>query len=122
MARRIGWYQTPHDQRIRIERAKARAKTEPEPDPLPPETTEERREAKRFYCSKAWVRVRDWKRQTNPLCERCYRKGRITAMSEVHHLKPRRSHPALALDSENLVSLCTTCHLQVEPRRGGGHF
>lgn len=35
----------------------------------------------------------------------------------VHHVKPRKEHPELALDVDNLVSLCDRCHDAAHPEK-----
>lgn len=84
------------------------------------------REAKHFYNSKAWkikrveilkrdrfecqdcrARLKQAQEQGNVLtgAERVIRRA-----EEVHHKLELREHPELALDDDNLVSLCTQCH------------
>jgi len=48
--------------------------------------------------------------QNSPLCFDCYKKNIYTAANEVHHIKKLREHPELKYDSENLMSLCKSCH------------
>ncbi len=74
------------------------------------ERGKDRQADKDFYKSKPWLRLRDLKRQRNPLCEDCLAEGRTVLMAEVHHIKSRKTHPELALDLENLRSLCSSCH------------
>jgi 5-methylcytosine-specific restriction enzyme A len=71
---------------------------------------EKRRVDKRFYSSEAWRRLRAYKLVSDPLCEDCKDQGLITAASEVHHRIKRKASPELAMDLDNLVSLCTPCH------------
>ena len=37
----------------------------------------------------------------------------------VHHIKPRRDYPELALVDSNLISLCDECHNKMHPEKGG---
>lgn len=70
-----------------------------------------------FYQSQAWRRLRLLALQRdNYLCQECLRKKRITRATEVHHVKPIADFPALALDLDNLESLCWDCHEQTKPR------
>lgn len=69
-----------------------------------------------FYCSAAWIKLRDYKRQQNPLCEECERQGRVRAMHAVDHIRPRREWPELELEYDNLQSLCEHCHNAVKQR------
>ena len=68
------------------------------------------REAKRFYDSVAWKRVRRLKLATAPLCERCQSRGLTVVADQVHHKQELRDRPDLALDVANLESLCRCCH------------
>ena len=61
-----------------------------------------------------WQKVRAIKLQTDPLCEKCKSMGRIIGASEVHHIKPIRTHPELCYVIENLMSLCVPCHRQLD--------
>lgn len=68
------------------------------------------REAKRFYDSTPWRKLRAWKLATDPLCERCKASGQYVAGSHVHHRVERSEAPDLALDETNLETLCHSCH------------
>ena len=63
-----------------------------------------------------WQKVRKMKIDTNPLCERCKKKGRVVVAKLVHHKdrNPRNN------SQENLESLCVPCHEEEhkEERRG----
>ena len=70
-----------------------------------------------FYHTGAWRRLRLLALQRdNYLCQECLRKKKITKATEVHHLKPIADFPTLALDLDNLESLCWDCHEQTKPR------
>lgn len=72
---------------------------------------QDRREAKRFYNSKAWETCRHMAlRRDYYLCQYCLDNKFIKVYDVVHHIKPRRDYPELALDIDNLISLCHTCH------------
>ena len=64
------------------------------------------KKAKRFYNSRWWRQCRRFKLLCNPLCT-C---GQLA--TEVHHLQPIAKRPDLALDIDNLESVCHRCHLQ----------
>ncbi|WP_416729210.1 HNH endonuclease [Fictibacillus sp. JL2B1089] len=74
------------------------------------------RESRRFYKSKAWkkcrklVLIRD-----NHLCQNCFKKGKLTAADMVHHIEELKDKPELALNEDNLISLCNTCHNKEHP-------
>lgn len=78
-----------------------------------------------FYSSKAWFKVRaQAAKRDNYLCRRCgepcYGKGNFV----VNHIKRRIEFPHLALDLNNLETVCTRCHNTVcarddfNPNRG----
>jgi 5-methylcytosine-specific restriction endonuclease McrA len=67
-------------------------------------------EAKRFYRSAAWLGIRSIKLRRDPLCERCLARGLLIPATTVHHKRERREAPDLALDLDNLESLCPSCH------------
>lgn len=65
---------------------------------------------RKFYQSKAWIRLRDAYRQAHPLCEKCALEGRNTPTQHVHHVLDRKQHPQHALSWTNLEALCLPCH------------
>nr|WP_081327456.1 HNH endonuclease signature motif containing protein [Paenibacillus polymyxa] len=48
--------------------------------------------------------------QRNPLCIRCYEKGRLTPVTVVDHITPHKGDPELFWDKKNWQPLCETCH------------
>lgn len=56
--------------------------------------------------SGSWPSVRKEFLKVNPFCEIC---GTMNDIS-VHHIKPFHKEPALELNGENLISLCTPHH------------
>lgn len=71
--------------------------------------------AEKFYKSAAWKRVRDAAiRRDAYLCVDCMKKNKLMPAEEVHHiieLTPDNIHdPKIALNLDNLVSLCKECH------------
>jgi 5-methylcytosine-specific restriction protein A len=74
------------------------------------ESSEQRKADARFYASAAWLKLRAWHLCKHPLCEDCRKAGRITSAAHVHHTLERKQRPDLALDPENLESLCASCH------------
>ena len=83
-------------------------------------------EYRRLIGSKRWRRLRAWKLRAQPLCEDCLQRGRATAATEVHHVRPleqarsREEMRRLAFDVQNLRSLCPACH-EAEHRRLASH-
>jgi 5-methylcytosine-specific restriction endonuclease McrA len=69
-----------------------------------------RREDKAFYKSPAWRKLRAMFLAASPLCLDCLAKGLLTAAIEVHHKIARKLRPDLALDWDNLMGLCKSCH------------
>lgn len=61
-----------------------------------------------------WQRVSRYVRQTNPLCVECQKHGRVRAATEVHHIVPIVRAPHLRLELSNLVSVCRSCHEELE--------
>lgn len=71
--------------------------------------------AKAFYKSHAWQACRDAYVETvGGLCERCLRRGEVTAGEIVHHkiaLTPKNiNNPSVTLNFANLELVCQTCH------------
>ena len=84
------------------------------------------KEVKKFYNSKNWKikRIEILKRDCFE-CQDCIKRLKEAAVNgtqlrgedreirkatEVHHIKELREYPELALDEDNLISLCTKCH------------
>ena len=80
----------------------------------------ERANDKLFYKRAAWRNLRSLKLAIDPLCQRCKSEGRTTLAVHVHHVKPRKLHPDLAFDMDNLRSLCLPCHTKEEREIGRG--
>lgn len=81
-----------------------------------------------FYSSTAWRRMRkSILRRDHGECVLCRRAGRYTLdkhgkawpvlATTVHHIKHYQTHPELALDNDNLISLCDACHWEVHPEK-----
>ena len=68
-----------------------------------------------FYNSNEWKRKRlEIIRRDNYECQWCKEEGRVTVADastlEVDHIKELEDYPELALDDENLRTLCKECH------------
>ena len=79
-----------------------------------------------FYHTAAWKRVRAVAlSRDNGMCQKCmerFRAGygvRPRRARMVHHIIPVEERPDLALDLNNLVSLCWECHNEEHPEKGG---
>ena len=79
-----------------------------------------------FYHTAAWKRIRAVAlSRDNGMCQDCmdrFRAGygacpRRAVM--VHHIVPISERPDLALNLNNLRSLCSECHNQEHPEKGG---
>lgn len=84
------------------------------------------KEAKEFYNSEEWKHKRlAILRRDQYECQDCRKRlqeakekdirlsamdAKIRRATQVHHIMELKEHPELALDEENLVSLCTQCH------------
>lgn len=69
-----------------------------------------RRQRHAFYCSKEWLALRAVVLASQPLCEDCTAVGRATPATEVHHRTRVAIDSTLALDFDNVVGLCCSCH------------
>lgn len=49
----------------------------------------------------------------NYTCQHCHETSEIL---DVHHIKPILTHPELALELDNGLSLCKTCHIKVHSK------
>ncbi|MGE6894466.1 HNH endonuclease [Priestia flexa] len=79
----------------------------------------------RFYNSGDWKRMREYiKKRDGYECQECKRQGKVSVDTYeysqrakrkkiklvVDHIKELEECPDLALDDENLETLCVTCH------------
>lgn len=75
-----------------------------------PKAADDRKADVRFYVSARWKRLAAIVRNAaHGLCQRCGQPPTRKSL-EVHHKKPRKTHPELAYDLDNLEALCTRCH------------
>jgi 5-methylcytosine-specific restriction endonuclease McrA len=74
--------------------------------------TDARRAHQAFKDSPAWRKVRKQIRMRDGACVDCGTDQSLT----VHHVVPYRTAPELALDPDNLVTLCRSCHGRREAR------
>lgn len=87
---------------------------------------------RKFYDSGDWKQLRaEVKKRDNNECQECKRNGlvRIDDANQlnddgtrkkiqlvVHHIKELEDHPDLALDINNLETLCVDCHNRIHGR------
>lgn len=66
------------------------------------------------YKSKRWQKLRQLKLNTNPLCERCAKKGIYNAAEIIHHKEyvndKNYNDDNIFFNIDNLESLCRKCH------------
>lgn len=86
----------------------------------------DRKESLPFYHSAKWKRVRAQALSRDQgMCQACmerFRQGtgiRPRRAQMVHHVIPLEERPDLALDLNNLRSLCYECHNREHPEKGG---
>lgn len=64
-----------------------------------------------FLLSYEWRRLRmEVLKRDGARCQCCGASARRGATIVVDHIKPRKTHPELALDPNNLQALCTICN------------
>ena len=72
-----------------------------------------------YYNSALWRTTRLEYKSKHPICERCLHEGRVTPMTDVHHMcrfgqgRTASERWQLLIDMDNLVSLCEKCHHEV---------
>lgn len=75
------------------------------------------REEHRFYQSRAWLQLKEIQLCDQPYCEDHLAKGEHVAATHVHHVEEVKARPDLALDQDNLRSLCLSCHSRIHAQR-----
>jgi len=73
-----------------------------------------------FYHTAAWLGARLLKLTTNPYCELCLQRGMYVPATHVHHIIEIDTDSSMALDIENMQSLCISCHSKVHAINGVG--
>lgn len=82
------------------------------------------RDYKKLINTTRWRKLRCEVLTKYPLCQRCRREGRITAATEVHHVRPVEEAIAYAdkqmrmYDPGNLRALCHDCHVKTHTELG----
>jgi 5-methylcytosine-specific restriction protein A len=77
-----------------------------------------KRQRNAFYDSKAWRDLRAWQLAEHPLCAHCELAGLLVSATVADHIIERKNGGA-ELDSDNLQSLCASCHGKKTRRDGG---
>ena len=76
-----------------------------------------------YYNSALWRTTRLEYKSKHPICERCLHEGRVTPMTDVHHMckfgqgRTASERWQLLTDMDNLVSLCSKCHHEVHTNK-----
>lgn len=77
-----------------------------------------RGDVRAFYTSTAWEhKRREILQRDNYECQRCKSRGMFSRAEVVHHIKHLKDRPDLALDDDNLVSVCARCHNELHPEK-----
>lgn len=64
-----------------------------------------------FYNSKAWRNKRkEIMNNYGGLCQRCLEDDMIKEADVIDHIQELKDNPDLALDNDNLIPLCHSCH------------
>lgn len=71
-----------------------------------------------FYKSTVWLCKRKHiLKRDNYECQHCKLKGMYSKAETVHHIKHLKDYPQLAIEDDNLISLCNVCHNIVHPEK-----
>lgn len=77
------------------------------------------KEKHKFYHSKEWKQMSAYiLRRDHYECQECRRHHKLTRANQVHHIIHLEDNKALALDENNLESLCIQCHNIIHGRDG----
>lgn len=63
-----------------------------------------------------WRKLSERIRKDRPLCEHCLTKGRVWPATECHHKIKIADAPHLRLDVDNIMSVCSECHMELEEK------
>jgi 5-methylcytosine-specific restriction protein A len=61
-----------------------------------------------------WRQLSERIRKDRPLCEHCLAKGKVWPATECHHKIKIKDAPHLRLDPDNIMSVCSACHKELE--------
>lgn len=78
--------------------------------------TYSRNQTVRRKYGRAWKRIRDSYVKTHPFCEKCFEKGILVPVDEVHHIVPISQGGTH--ERSNLMSLCKSCHNKIHYEMG----
>ena len=73
--------------------------------------TQKRKKVDSFYSSREWLSVRyEVLKRDKGICQCCGISAKDGAVMNVDHIKPKWKYPELALDKNNLQTLCARCN------------
>ena len=74
----------------------------------------------KFYNSRPWSKIRLKALQRDhhecQMCKKNPKVNRIIFANTVHHIQEVKNRPDLAMDLDNLISLCRGCHEKIHQR------
>ncbi|MDC3412540.1 HNH endonuclease signature motif containing protein [Terrihalobacillus insolitus] len=71
-----------------------------------------------FYKTSVWQKCRESILSRDLyLCQECLEGGVLTPADTVHHIIHLKDDPSKALDEDNLVSVCSSCHNKLHPEK-----
>ncbi|NBI27805.1 HNH endonuclease [Chengkuizengella marina] len=74
---------------------------------------------KKFYDSQTWKSCRKLVlKRDNYLCQLSIKQNKLTPADIVHHIEHFEDNPSRALDMDNLLSVCSSCHNKEHPEKG----
>lgn len=82
------------------------------------------RDYQQLINSTKWLRLRRDVLTRHPLCQRCEAEGKLTAATEVHHVRPVEEAITYSdkrqrmYDPHNLRALCRDCHVRTHAELG----
>lgn len=81
-----------------------------------------RKQLDKFYKSYIWKKARKIILERDEyLCQRClHETGQPIPADTVHHIVHLKDDPSKALDENNLISVCFSCHNELHPEKGFG--
>ena len=74
------------------------------------------KDRKKLYNSTTWKNIRQIVlKRDNYECQHCKENGKVTNQYtvkelDIDHIKPLETHPHLAYELDNLMTLCVNCH------------
>ena len=78
---------------------------------------------RKFYKSSECQVLRRIKLTNNPWCEKCLKENHNNILAEnVHHIIDIKNDPTGAIEYNNLMSLCKSCHSSINYDENKGSF